>query len=262
MAAEDDAVQLLPASLDVSGQDLSLRQERSGDCVQGKNCEYLITVTNEGPAEFDGVLNILRTSSYKPGRHKSQDNISCTRNRASIACRTAPLQLAAGQSFAFTLSMPVPRWLSGDVEKCALISFSGGEFEDPLQDLVAIVQLALKSRDFYGNGDVDGKVGKKLNRAIAAFRKEQNMAEGDIDAELLEALFGPAGLVVGNVNPDNDYACDRFELGEPPATQKRRRVVRQRGVRRAAATRRNDARTRADRNTVNGRANPRLFGLD
>ena len=57
--------------------------------------------------------------------------------------------------------MPVPRWLSGDVEKCALISFSGGEFEDPLQDLVAIVQLALKSRGFYGNGDVDGKVGKQ-----------------------------------------------------------------------------------------------------
>ena len=102
MAAEDD-VQLLPASVDVSGQDLSLRQERSGDCKQGLNCEYLITVTNEGPADFDGVLNILRTSSYKPGRHKSQDNISCTRNGASIACRTAPLQLAARQSFAFTL---------------------------------------------------------------------------------------------------------------------------------------------------------------
>ena len=261
-AAAEDEVQLLPASLEVSGQDLSLRQERKGDCKQGKNCEYLITVTNEGPAEFDGVLNILRTSSYRPGRHKSQDDVSCSRNRASIACRTEPLQLAAGQSFAFTLSMPVPRWLSGEVEKCAVISFSGGEFEDPLEDLVAIVQLALKSRDFYGNGDVDGKVGKKLNRAIAAFRKEQNMAEGDIDTELLKALFGPAGLVIANTNPKNDHACDRFELGKPPATRTRRRAVRQRGVRRAAATRQNETRSRSTRNSVNGRANPRLFGLD
>lgn len=257
--AVDDDVTLIPANLDLSGQDLSLRQERNGECKPGTNCEYRITVTNEGPGEFDGVLNLLRTSSYKPGRHKSQDDISCTRKRASIACRTEPLQLRAGQSFAFTLSMPVPRWLTGEVENCALISFRGGEFEDPLEDLVAIVQLALKARELYANGNVDGKAGKKLSRAIDAFRKSQDMSEGDIDAALIKALFGPAGLMVDDSNPHNDYACDKFELAKPVAATPRRRTVRRRVLRRATTPRQNEPRGRT---SVNGRHNPRVLGLD
>jgi hypothetical protein len=262
--AAEDRVPVTPASLDTSGRDLALTQERSGECKQGENCEYLITVTNQGPDPFTGALNILRTASYQPGGHKSADDVDCTRKRASVACRTGPLSLEAGQSFAFTLSLAVPRNQGGEVRNCAVLSFRGGELADPLEDLVTIVQLALKARGLYADGDIDGKMGKKLTAAIDGLRADEELPEGEIDGSLIRALFGASGLMVDDTDPKNDAVCDRFELPEVvvAAAPVRRRVARRRVVRRAPVQRAVQPRGFTSRNSGGRKSNHRLDGLD
>ncbi len=259
--AVEDEVAAAPAKPAGPGHDLSLRQVRSADCTQGKDCEYVITVTNEGANSFTGVLNILRTASYRPTKHEGADGVVCKRKQRSVVCRTEPLTLTTGQSYAFTLSLAVPRSQGGEVKNCALLSFRGAEFADPYEDLVVIVQLALKSRGLYADGGIDGKSGKKLTKAVDTFRKTEGMPEGGIDTALMKALFGPAGLMADDANPENDYVCDQFELPEPKVVKVNRRVVR-RVVRRAPAPRRTQTQSLTSRDSDNRGSNPRLDGLD
>lgn len=248
-----------PVSLTVSGPDLALTQKRSGECRPGDECAYALTITNEGEERFTGVLNILRTASYRPSKHKSAEDVACSRKRTMTACRTERLRLKPGEAFSFTLSQDVPRSESGEVRDCALLAFRGGEFGDPYEDLVAIVQLALKSRGLYADGEIDGKAGTKFRAAIDSFRESEEMPEGEIDADLIKALFGPAGLMVEDVNPDNDLVCDSFELAEPAKANRRhvRRYYRRYPTRRQVQQRGFSARNSGDRN-----GNIRLDGFD
>ena len=259
--ATEDAVAVTPVNLAISGRDLAVEQVRQGECVQGKDCAYVITVTNMGPDRFSGMVNVLRTANYEPSKHKSPDGISCSRNGSAVACRTPEVKLEAGQSVAFELSLTVPQTQSGEVELCASLSFQGGEFEDPFEDLVAIVQLAMRSRGLYVDGTIDGKIGKKLRAAIDAFRAENGLSEGEIDAALIKALFGPAGLMAEDTAPGNDHVCDRFELAEPAVANTNRRNVRRRYVRRGAVRR---LRTSgfASPNSVGRKNNHRLEGFE
>ena len=111
-------------------------------------------------------------------KHDSEQGVNCTQNLSAVACRAPELELEAGQSVAFTLSLSLPRSATGQVRHCALVAFPGAEFDDPYRDLVAIIQLALKLRGHYRNGEIDGEMGSELQDAIQALRKEERLGAG------------------------------------------------------------------------------------
>lgn len=232
--ATEDGVAPLPAQTsEAPARDLALSQDRKGECAPGGECEYLITVTNKGAEDFSSMVNVLHTASFRPRRHKSSDEVACSRKRSVVACRTGQVHLAPGQSVAFTLELRVPRNARGEARNCALLAFRGGELDDPLEDLVTIVQLALQARGLYADGEVDGKPGSKLSAAIDTFRADNGLPEGEIDAELIRVLFGPAGLMDGDGDALNDHVCDTFELPKAVANQQ----IQQRSIYRRVQTR-------------------------
>ena len=247
------------AAVKSAGFDLSLHQARSGECVAGKTCEYLVTVTNQGKERFVGPLNLLRTASYRPAKHESVEGVNCSRKRDSIACRTASLDLESGQSYSFKLTVTLPRNAGGDIRNCTALSFRGGEFEDPFQDLVAIVQVALQARGLYQNSPIDGKPGKKFIAALSAFRKQHDLPKGEFDAELLKTLFAPSGMMVEDLDTSNHQVCAEYELPKAAVAANRRR---RRAVPVVRAQRRTSPGSFTSTDTGGRRTNLRLDGLE
>lgn len=209
-----------------SGADLALFQERQTPCTQGDNCKYRITVTNKGPDTYSGTINVLRTASFEFASFKqdSEQELVCTQNLSAVACRAKAVELGAGQSLAFTLSLTVPRRMEGQVRHCALMAYPGAEFEDPYRDLVAIIQSALKLRGVYHGDRMDGEMSEELQEAIQVVRNEEGIGEGAIDADLITALFGPSGLMQGDPNSENDRVCDAFDLPDNALARARRQA--------------------------------------
>lgn len=221
------------------GFDLVLSEERSEPCQAGEDCDYLVTVRNAGTRPFLGKVNILRTASYQPRAHKASDDVTCSQKRDSIACRTGDLKLETGDSFSFTLSVTLPRNVGEEVDSCSMVSFRGGELEDPIEDLVAVVQLGLQSHGFYAGSAVDGKPGKNYIAAVNAFRKSRGLDKGEVDPALVKALFGHGGVLAGDIEHGNDEVCETFALPRTAATANQvrgRRIIRRTVVRRTTRT--------------------------
>lgn len=265
-AATQDPPGVLTDRPAAQGSDLALHQERQSTCAQGDRCKYRITVTNNGPETYNGTINVLRTASFLPEsvKHSSEQAVNCSQNLSAVACRAQDVELEAGQSVAFTLSLALPRTAKGQVRHCALVAFPGAEFDDPYRDLVAIIQLALKLRGLYRKGEVDGEMGSDLQTAIQALRNEENLGEGEIDAALIKAMFGPAGLMKSDPNSENDQVCDSFDLPKIAQAGASEKVERpQPRVRRAAQPRKPDPNTSyALRKRKRGWHNIRLDGFD
>lgn len=263
-AAIEEQSDVEPTGSIAVGSDLALRQERQSACVQGDRCKYRITVTNKGPETYSGTINVLRTASFRPDtiKHASEQDVTCTQKLSAVTCRAKGVELSAGQSVAFTLSLAVPPTAAGRVRHCALVAFPGAEFEDPHRDLVAIIQLALKLRGHYRKGDVDGEMSDDLQDAIQALRKEEGLGEGEIDGELITGLFGPAGLMHDDPNAENDQTCDTFELPDNSQALARARALRRLQAARARQERQTpQASTYALRKRGRGWRNIRLDGF-
>ena len=241
------------------GFDLVLSEERSGPCKAGQDCDYVLTVRNAGTKPFLGKINILRTASYQARALEATEGVTCARKRDSIACRTGDLNLDTGDSFSFTLSITMPRTVGGEVESCSMVSFKGGELEDPIEDLVAVVQLGLQAHGYYETSTVDGKPGKNYIAAVNAFREARGLVEGEVDPALVKALFGHGGVLAGDIDHSNDEVCETFSLPRTAATANRvraRRFIRRNVVR---STTRTTGFTARDSGTLQG--NLRSHGL-
>ena len=260
--AED--VTVLPASLTAGGADLAVAQTRDAGCAPGGDCSFTITVTNNGPQPYAGTLNLLGASSIRLRSHdlSGPETVECSHKRSSVACRMNDLSLNAGQSVTLTLALGLPRTAKGEMKACSLLTFSGSELEDPLQDLMTIVQLALKQRGFYKSGEIDGKSGSKLLKAINAFREQESLGEGAIDQNLLLALFGPQGLLINDPNIENDTVCEAFDLPKATVSAAQARLNRRRAaLRRARAQQQRNVQS-AQPTTGDRKYNPRIDGLE
>lgn len=169
-------------------------------CDAGAPCDFLITVTNNGPGAFRGPLQLnddfasrgarLISSGPRPWR--------CRTGRGGVNCTHPVTTLRAGQSLTLSLGFETSRNAGGRARNCVAFAWGGG-------GQVRAVQTALNELGFDA-GPADGKAGRRTSGAVRAYQESVGMrATGRIDQALLRRLF--ANWAEGDSNAANDNAC-------------------------------------------------------
>ena len=197
-------------------------------CDWGVECDFLLTITNNGPGVYDGPLLVAdfidegTLVGAGPGWTCLQEGFS-----GPVICRHDTVVLAAGESvflpivFHMPLPIPGPPAWNTELQNCGFIVWPTA-----LPDLghTQSVQAALRLQGYYA-GPINGTVDPATQAAIDAWRADHGLPPGGIDAALDASLFpGSAGMLVG-ADPDNDTACAIYILPgaggmepPPPAT--------------------------------------------
>lgn len=195
---------MLPAA------DLALAvSDIQGACTAGQPCGFAVTVTNNGPAAFDGTLivrnatDLLATglASFSPS------DWSCREAEGRVTCTLSDVMLAAGESRRLVLRLATGSFLRGKLTSCAQVRRGTPA---GIRD----IQRALNAAG-YDAGPADGIAGRRTRAAVAAFQKANGLAAtGEIDPELANALLGADRP--GDAVPENDRACASVQLLAPP----------------------------------------------
>ena len=201
---------------DPGAPDLELVKTGPAICDWGVDCDFLITITNVGSRTYEGPIHI---SDYSDQGHfmGGSPGWDCSNmvGVVPISCRHDTVALAPGDSVFLVLTFRMPIWWGAppefDIEglNCAAIIWFGGA-SDPVVQIVAM-ELAL-FHEGYDPGFIDGVYDADMQAAIDAYRADNGLPPGGIDAELYAALYpGDAGMA-GDANPANDTDCHPFIL--------------------------------------------------
>jgi hypothetical protein len=200
--------------------DLAVAKSASGECRPGEDCDFQVTVVNEGNHAFTGPLVITDTlgSAGVSLVSSEPEEWSCHAANAHVFCRHDDLILLPGDTSELELTLRVPEaHRQPRLENCAAITWFGRAGRDRIR----AVQAELGQRGFDA-GPADGAMGPRTAGAIADARSRLGLAPGgDIAADLVEALFGEGTWVAGDANPDNDRDCATAVVdvpAPPPAT--------------------------------------------
>jgi peptidoglycan hydrolase-like protein with peptidoglycan-binding domain len=182
-----------------------------GSCTAGQQCGFSMTVTNNGPATFDGSIVISDdTDPTTRLTGSSPSDWSCRGANGRYACTLANASLAAGESRSLALTLATNRSARGTLTNCAEVSRN-------VSARVAEVQRALNAAGFNA-GAVDGIAGRRTRAAISAYQEANGLfVTGEIDTGLLQSLLDIA--LPGDSNADNDRACATVQLIAPPVEQ-------------------------------------------
>lgn len=196
-------------------------------CDWGAECEFLLTITNNGPGVYDGPLLVAdfieegTLVDAGPDWTCLQEGIP-----GPVICRHDTVVLAAGDSLflpiVFHMPLPIhgpPAW-NTELQNCGFIVWPTA-----LADLghIQSVQAALRLQGYYA-GPINGTVDPATQAAIDAWRADHGLPPGSIDAALDASLFPGSAGMAGDADPDNDMACAIYILpGEggmepPPST--------------------------------------------
>lgn len=181
-------------------------------CVAGAECNFAFDVTNNGPADFDGTIEVEASvdqalAEFTGGKPSdwaclgAGNRMVCTWKRASIE---------ADGTKSLILTLTTGSMALGDLETCTEVSRS-------TPGHVADIQRALNEAGFEA-GPADGVAGRRTRAAISAYQEANGLAvTGEIGMALLQKLLGLAKLE--DMNPENDRACAKVEIVAPEAAE-------------------------------------------
>ncbi|QPC41450.1 peptidoglycan-binding protein [Kaustia mangrovi] len=201
--------------------DLAVTVRADADaCEPGAACSFTVVIANEGGAAYSGQLAILDRIEPAGARlaDASPDPWSCVDLRSEYVCIHPDATLEPDETAELRLDIRAPRGGSGSVRNCSQALWNGAT----LRARIAAAQAGLNERGLSA-GPVDGIMGSKTRSAIEAFRSSTELpAGGEVDEELMAALYGRWG--VGDLDQSNDSDCavpgeaSREAPAPPPAS--------------------------------------------
>ncbi|KAG1648495.1 hypothetical protein GQR58_029786 [Nymphon striatum] len=155
-------------------------------------CDFALTVRNEGGSVFEGPL-VLNDSfgSPKPRdvRTTGQDGWDCLRSDGlGTSCLNGSAVIEPGASSSLTMGLTLPGLTrGGSFENCAAIGMGDSDFQR-----ATIVQSVMQRLDIDG-GPVDGAPGPKTRQGVRILQERLGLEPtGQIDETLFAALGVPA----------------------------------------------------------------------
>jgi len=203
---EPEAMPQQPPAQSVAAPDLSIEKTADEEsCAAGQGCGFALRITNVGEGAFAGPLQISDVST--PAARRLGDAApsawSCRGSRGRYSCSHPGTTLAPGDSLALTFDLALAASASGTMENCATLEW-------PRRARVMMVQRALNELGLDA-GPVDGRAGPRTFGAVRAYQELAGLsASGEIDATLLDRLFG--GWGEGDGDASNDRACVSVRL--------------------------------------------------
>ncbi len=200
-------------------QQLILTKSSATHCRAGAACHFSIGLENRSDQAFNGPAILVDQPSKMFGNVRGASNgWQCYKAKNSYQCFNPALQIAANSSSKFTLSLSVPRKLSGKVNNC--IAAVGPE---GLENPVYLLQSLLKSAGFNPRG-VDGRVGAGTRSAMQKYATANHLEQVNIDALL-------AHLQANFPRLETNRACTRLSIDKPkPRLQCKAGSVYEKGV--------------------------------
>lgn len=193
--------------------DLAISKTANEDnCTAGRVCRFSVTVTNNGPATFDG--SILVSDRIEPPTAwltgSSPSDWACRVTHGTYSCALASTSLAAGESRSLALVFTVGNSARGTLTNCAEVSRS-------VEGRIADMQQALNEAGFDA-GSVDGIAGERTRAAVSAYQKANDLdVTGEADTALLHNLLGVS--FPGDPVTENDSDCATVHLTAPPPAE-------------------------------------------
>lgn len=209
--AEEPEVAAEPTT---SPADLSVSIAAGEACGPGGVCTFEVTVTNASSERFEGPVMVTDTVDA-PGvslESASGDAWTCIQGGDGVFCRHADDGLAPQAQASFQVGLRTADWYGqGSVGTCAAVTWLAAEDRARTR----AVQAGLREAGFEP-GAVDGAMGPNTSAAITRAERAHELPEtGRISNELIVSLFGPAALLDGDAEGDNDRACGSATVNQP-----------------------------------------------
>ncbi len=189
--------------------DLALAaDEEQKNCVAGAECSLVFNVTNNGPADFDGTIEVeaVADQALVEFTGASPSDWACLGAGSRFVCTWKRAGIEAEVTKLLTLNLMTGSMALGDLETCAEVSRN-------TPGHVADIQRALNEAGFDA-GPVDGVAGRRPRAAISAYQEANGLAvTGEIGTALLRQLLGIAKLE--DMDPDNDRTCLTVDIVAP-----------------------------------------------
>lgn len=182
------------------------------NCVAGAECSLVFDVTNNGPADFDGKIEVeaVADQALVEFTGATPSDWACLGAGSRFVCTWNRASMEADATKSLTLNLTTGSMALGDFETCAEVSRN-------TPGHVADIQRALNEAGFDA-GPVDGVAGRRTRAAISAYQEANGLAvTGEIGTALLRKLLGLAKLE--DMDPDNDRACAMVEIVAPASAE-------------------------------------------
>jgi len=182
--------------------------EGQENCVAATQCSFAFDVTNNGPADFDGTIEVEASVDQALAEFTggAPSDWACLGTGNRMVCTWKRASVEADGTKSLILTLTTGSMALGDVETCAEVSRS-------TPGHVADIQRALNEAGFEA-GPADGVSGRRTRAAISAYQEANGLAvTGEIGTALLQKLLGLAKLE--DMAPDNDRACVTVEILAP-----------------------------------------------
>ncbi|PWV99083.1 putative peptidoglycan binding protein [Hoeflea marina] len=202
-----------PASLE--GYDLEIDKSGPVTCLAGTGCSFTLTITNNGPAEFSGPVNLWDDVEPfdAPLSGFSGDGWQCFEFAGGIHCGISELKLGVGEATDLVVTVTVPGNYRSDIlTNCASVTWlytAEGGYD------VRSVQVALSLLG-YDPGPIDGVIGSRTLSALAEFQSDNGLEPtGEMDEETAALLSPGYAGVPGDLDGSNDSDCHDVVTGDP-----------------------------------------------
>lgn len=186
-------------------------------CGLEEECAFNVTLSNEGPDDFDAPLVITTTFGAadvafidaEPG------DWACHTTNGHVFCNREAFALDQGDAQTLSLAARIPPdYWQAEVEACTAVTWLGRSGRDRIR----VVQAELNRRDFEA-GPVDGVMGPRTSGAITEFENAEGLREtGEIRADVVASLFGRGAWIAGDADAANDRGCARVAVDLPERT--------------------------------------------
>jgi hypothetical protein len=198
---------------DTLAPDLAVSKLGPDVCDWDRECDFLITVTNNGPGVWEGPI-LLYDALIVPiagalPRHSS--SWTCfPADMGFIHCEHPDVTLAPGETVMLALGFAFPAGpdpLPEDdipLENCALLNWPISAWLSPgPHGRIYIIELGLMRAGYFA-GPPDGDEDPALLAAIAAYRAAEGLPDGGIDDALFDALYPGMPGGAGDADSTND----------------------------------------------------------
>ncbi|WP_206064856.1 peptidoglycan-binding protein [Nitratireductor mangrovi] len=204
-----------PPAPQPQGYDLDIDKTGAEECLPGTDCNFTITLTNNGPADFSGPVYLWDV--VEPEAAPLVDVIgtgwNCFDLGSGIQCYNPEVTLGVGESIEFALTLSIPDGYGSDLlTNCIGIQWLYAE--DGSVDARPI-QIALTLYG-YDPGPIDGIFGPQTQAAIEQLQADNGLdPTGELDDETLALLYPGMVGIIGDLDSSNDLDCHDVETGEP-----------------------------------------------
>lgn len=196
--------------------DIDMRIEKHGPatCERGADCEFVITVVNDGPRNYTGPIIVRDDLPADSGAALSiLPGWNCGLAAPNFHCQsTNPEALDRFDARSLTLRWTVPSdYPLGPTRNCTSLEWVGGMNPDTTW-YHRVIELALSTAG-YDPGAIDGSIDAEARSAIRDYRAVTGLPAGDtVDRELVEALFAGTAMLAEDQVGSNNRRCTEVEI--------------------------------------------------